>query len=420
MRKILLLFLVAFAGMGTVSATDFSLGANLGSGWAIQGSFTDEDGDGIYTYTLDITSSTVNSIYLTVFTGTSIASDWSNALRPSDTDKLYLNGNPINSLGGSNDKTFEFYTPHSAATSVTFFFNPSDKSFSIEKRIALATSANNWSVSTDFMTAVENEVYTKEVNVTTDDFSYKFVACCNNGANSFYKTIGWYGYKSDNGEWLATDGGNNMTISTKGNYTFTADFSSFGYSYPIALSQSITFGTLNYTTFSSYYALDFTSVDGLKAYYANGLNGGNVTMQKVESGVEANTGLFLQGTAGVTYEVPVTSTTASISTNYLKATTASDGKIPASEGSSYRYAFGSLNGVDAFYKVDSDITAANKAYLESDDALSRVNFVFETDATGIESVKSVVENDAYYNLSGQRVSQPVKGLYIVNGKKILK
>ena len=42
------------------------------------------------------------------------------------------------------------------------------------------------------------------------------------------------------------------------------------------------------------------------------------------------------------------------------------------------------------------------------------------DATAINAVKSnVVENGTYYNLAGQRVNNPTKGLYIVNGKKVI-
>jgi hypothetical protein len=44
------------------------------------------------------------------------------------------------------------------------------------------------------------------------------------------------------------------------------------------------------------------------------------------------------------------------------------------------------------------------------------------DATGIEKVEkdaSVKENGEFFNLAGQRVAQPTKGLYIVNGKKVV-
>ena len=45
---------------------------------------------------------------------------------------------------------------------------------------------------------------------------------------------------------------------------------------------------------------------------------------------------------------------------------------------------------------------------------------FDNESTGIETVKQQVKaNGEYYNLAGQRVAQPAKGLYIVNGKKVI-
>ena len=41
------------------------------------------------------------------------------------------------------------------------------------------------------------------------------------------------------------------------------------------------------------------------------------------------------------------------------------------------------------------------------------------ETTGINSVNAEANNGAYYNLQGIRVAQPTKGLYIVNGKKML-
>ena len=43
------------------------------------------------------------------------------------------------------------------------------------------------------------------------------------------------------------------------------------------------------------------------------------------------------------------------------------------------------------------------------------------DATGInnvENARQILSGD-FYNLAGQRVAQPAKGLYIVNGKKVV-
>ena len=38
--------------------------------------------------------------------------------------------------------------------------------------------------------------------------------------------------------------------------------------------------------------------------------------------------------------------------------------------------------------------------------------------TGIRSIPSVHDNDIYYNMNGQRVNQPTRGIYIKNGKKV--
>ena len=43
------------------------------------------------------------------------------------------------------------------------------------------------------------------------------------------------------------------------------------------------------------------------------------------------------------------------------------------------------------------------------------------ETTGIDAtlVNSEKVNSQYFNLAGQRVAQPSKGLYIINGKKVL-
>jgi hypothetical protein len=46
----------------------------------------------------------------------------------------------------------------------------------------------------------------------------------------------------------------------------------------------------------------------------------------------------------------------------------------------------------------------------------------QTEPTGIDAVKgeTTVNDGVYYNLAGQRVENPAKGVYIVNGKKVIK
>lgn len=84
------------------------------------------------------------------------------------------------------------------------------------------------------------------------------------------------------------------------------------------------------------------------------------------------------------------------------------------------------------YQVDSDVTVeANKAYVDlskitnsSSSAKSRVSIDFEGgQATGIAAIENndavnAITNAAIYNLNGQRVMNPTRGIYIVNGKKL--
>lgn len=79
------------------------------------------------------------------------------------------------------------------------------------------------------------------------------------------------------------------------------------------------------------------------------------------------------------------------------------------------------------YQVNSAVSlAANRAYVDKSQitntqATSRTISLAFDDATAIENMQVVNEiaNQAIYNLSGQRVAQPTKGLYIVNGKKVI-
>ena len=80
------------------------------------------------------------------------------------------------------------------------------------------------------------------------------------------------------------------------------------------------------------------------------------------------------------------------------------------------------NGV-GFYKLAASKTTLEygKACLWYDGALAP-SFLGFDETTGINAVngsESMVNGSDIYNLNGQRVAQPTKGLYIVNGKKVV-
>ena len=80
----------------------------------------------------------------------------------------------------------------------------------------------------------------------------------------------------------------------------------------------------------------------------------------------------------------------------------------------------------SFQKVTTNISnfSVHKAYLKlNNPSGAKVMFHFDDDATtGIEDITIDGENkgnDTFYNLNGQRVSNPQRGIYIHNGKKVI-
>lgn len=82
--------------------------------------------------------------------------------------------------------------------------------------------------------------------------------------------------------------------------------------------------------------------------------------------------------------------------------------------------------VAEFRKTTSGTLAANKAYLKLPSSVNpaRLSIVFndeDSETTGILDVqKHTTQSDnVYYNLRGMQVNKPTKGLYIMNGKKVI-
>ena len=81
------------------------------------------------------------------------------------------------------------------------------------------------------------------------------------------------------------------------------------------------------------------------------------------------------------------------------------------------------NDGDKFQKGTASVTPF-RAYFAGTSAAATATSLgigFGGNTTGIAELKPSrkVEDNNFYNLNGQRVSQPKKGLYIVNGKKVV-
>ena len=180
------------------------------------------------------------------------------------------------------------------------------------------------------------------------------------------------------------------------------------------------------STWCSKYDLDFTGVEGLKAYTATGYDriSGTIWLTRVYQ-VPANEGIFLMGNADE-YHVPHKST----GTYYanLMVGTLQPITIYETDGEYTNYYLSNGDSGVGFYKVNGSVDLkANRAYLPllkgSVQAGTRfIGIEFEDDGTtsikGLTPALSEGEGE-WYTLQGQRVAKPGKGLYIHNGKKVV-
>ena len=208
-----------------------------------------------------------------------------------------------------------------------------------------------------------------------------------------------------------------FTVNTTSTLSFACEGSSqsgIDYFYLVKTAVPAT-TTAGWSTLYTDYALDFSGVDGLTAYTAT-CDGSKVTLTKVEN-VPAGTGVVLKGAAN-TYDIPVIASSATAKGDLKGSTTETKTYDTANN-----YYYLALNGKEAQFKklAEGGSIAAGKAYLQLSISGAPSLNIDLGGTTGINAVQGseFTVNGEYYNLAGQRVAQPTKGLYIVNGKKVV-
>ena len=165
-----------------------------------------------------------------------------------------------------------------------------------------------------------------------------------------------------------------------------------------------------YATFVAPFDVDFTGAD-VTANAAK-FDGEYVQLTPVTT-VPAGTAVVVKAEEG-TYTVPKTTNAALSAENELIAATAN----VTADGTQYVLAKPEGEQV-GFYKVTPGTTiAAGKGYMVIESAVKPF-YPFGDESTGISGILAD-ENARIYNLAGQRVSRTVKGVNIINGKKVLK
>ena len=158
---------------------------------------------------------------------------------------------------------------------------------------------------------------------------------------------------------------------------------------------------------------------GLKAYAAVEEEADAVVIGEVEGVVPANTGVLLNGEAG-TYTLTIDNEDKEGVESLFHGTT-----LTTTIGSDVNaYVLAQHEGDEApkLYQLDPTerTMAANKAYFVSESAAA--SFALKMATVGIDGVLTDGDAEAvkYYDLSGRRVLNPTKGLYVTDkGQKVL-
>ena len=186
-----------------------------------------------------------------------------------------------------------------------------------------------------------------------------------------------------------------------------------------AQTELVTITSAGAATYCSEKALNFEGSE-VKAYYLK--MDGDELMKSNVMVVPANTGIYLEGAEG-TYEIPI----ASENDNIQAGDNVLEGVIEETQVDAPIYVLmNESNGV-GFYKTKNTFTVgAHTAYIPGSavpTGVKALNINSSDDPTtairGISNDAVAGKDAVIYNLAGQRVTAPTKGIYIVNGKKVM-
>ena len=192
---------------------------------------------------------------------------------------------------------------------------------------------------------------------------------------------------------------------------------------------TITINQYGSATYCSPFALDFSNIEGIKAYSAIGFNSSTqvVTLARIMT-TPAEAGIFVKGEPGE-YVVPVIGECNEHTLNLLVGTLEQT-VVNSIDGAMSNYKFTIIEGDEApmFYPFEDNTTfSAGKAYLQIPTAWlpataqKSVSIRFdEGETTDIDEVKGESgEVKTVYDLQGRVVENPTSGIYIIDGKKVL-
>lgn len=248
-----------------------------------------------------------------------------------------------------------------------------------------------------------------------------------NASESSY--IGYYTIKKSYSSPYIYDDVNETEVDR--NSTYVADYCNWIIEevteLPVPINTTVGFGTL-YSPVAlkredTYYAQD----ERLEFYYGVKQDVGGkdkLVLTKLEDDIPAETGFIVKYKGGVEptgcvyMKIADSAPALTEGTNELKGTL----ETIAKPTSGTVYTLQNKNNTLGFYKyTGANVNGGKAYYLWAEGSAVPMGFVFdfEGQTTGVESIEVNADNQVIYDLSGRRVAKAGKGLYIINGKKVL-
>lgn len=311
--------------------------------------------------------------------------------------------------------TFDSFNPDGTAT---LTLNVTEAgAFNFAFKACTANDGNSIKFDIVDNTSSETEV-SKEIAITnngswTDFQDYSFDGILTAGLKTMTITFLHEGYYTSNAEEFIFTLKAATTLNESSDYTPVAGPAN------VTLTRSITANKWS-TIVLPFAVANVESVfgTGTKVAQLNNVNGNTLSFQSVTS-MNANEPYMIKtaanfATANISGVSIVEGTPAKTVSGVTFQGVYAAGNIPAGayfvSGNQLYRASDATNTIKPFH-----------AYFTTSNNAPELNFVIDGGTTGISTMhnsQSIMHNE-YYNLAGQRVSQPTKGLYIVNGKKMI-
>jgi hypothetical protein len=179
----------------------------------------------------------------------------------------------------------------------------------------------------------------------------------------------------------------------------------------------------------AYWATYYNSAANMKAdanttVYKAAVNGSSLTLTEIaDKVINAGEAVILKSTGA---SIAMTTSAAASASDYSGNDLEGVDVATAVDANYNYYVLSNVGSTLGFYKYNGTTLGANKAFIKTNaktNATSAPEFIVFNDGntTSIRETLSVpnAKQNAYFDLQGRRVVQPSKGLYIVNGKKVV-